>query len=196
MHLGKKAVLAVVLLAGAAVAFHPIWMGAMGDFLVLNEPPRKSDGAVVLAGGWAGNRVLKGGELVRDGFAPVALVDGPPHHYGVHESELAIRYAASHGFPASYFEALPMNVNSTEEEARVVVQVTKRKGWKTVLLVTSNYHTRRALRIFKKYADGIEFRPVAAPDPYFAPHSWWKTRDGRRIAFLEWVKTVTGPFGI
>ena len=197
MRSGKrKVLLAVVLAVLAAIVAHPIWLGAMGDFLVKAEAPRKADGAVVLAGGWTGNRVMKGGELVRDGFAPLALVDGPPHHYGIHESELAIRYAAGRGFPAAYFEALPMNVNSTDEEARVVVDAVKRRGWRTVLLVTSDYHTRRAMRIFSKHANGVEFHPVAAPDPFFSAHAWWKTRDGRKTAFFEWVKTVTEPLGL
>jgi uncharacterized SAM-binding protein YcdF (DUF218 family) len=195
MRAGRKWLAAAVLL-GAALLLHPVWLSALGEFLVRDEPLRKADGAVVLAGGWTGNRILKAGQVIRDGFAPLALVDGPPHHYGIYESELAIRFAVERGFPAAYFEALPMNANSTDEEARIVVEAVKKKGWKRVLLITSDYHTRRAVRVFSKHARGVEFHPVAAPDPHFSPRGWWKTREGRKTAFFEWVKTVTEPFGV
>jgi hypothetical protein len=43
---------------------------------------------------------------------------------------------------------------------------------------------------------GPEFRMVAAPDEHFTAGGWWLNREGRKTAFLEWTKTVTGVFGI
>jgi uncharacterized SAM-binding protein YcdF (DUF218 family) len=73
-------------------------------------------------------------------------------------------------------------------------------GIHSFLLVTSNYHTARARRIFLKAENetggGLDMRVVAAPDKYFTPDGWWQSREGRKTAFMEWTKTVTRVFGI
>ena len=39
-------------------------------------------------------------------------------------------------------------------------------------------------------------RVVAAPDEYFRADSWWRNRQGQKIVFLEWTKTVTSLAGL
>ena len=55
----------------------PVWLGWVGSFLVKTDEPFHADMVVVLAGDWAGHRILKGGELVEQGYAPQVLVSGP-----------------------------------------------------------------------------------------------------------------------
>ena len=196
MKLLMKAALAVLLLAGGFAATREFWFRRMGAFLIEASPPVKADLAVVLAGDWRGERVLKGGELVRKGFVPVALVDGPPQHYEIPESDLAVPYAVRRGYPESYFIRFPMEAWSTDEEARIVVAELRRRGWRSFLLVTSDYHTRRAGRIFRKYAGGLRMTVVASPDKAFRADGWWRSREGRKTFAFEWMKTLTEPFGI
>ncbi len=71
-----------VLLAGlvvllCAIAAYPIWLAALGGYLVHAGPPVKADMIVVLAGDFSGNRIKVAGDLVRQGFAKQALVSGP-----------------------------------------------------------------------------------------------------------------------
>jgi hypothetical protein len=42
----------------------------------------------------------------------------------------------------------------------------------------------------------VEFRVIAAQDEFFRPGDWWKSRQGQKQFVLEWMKTVTGWFGI
>ena len=37
---------------------------------------------------------------------------------------------------------------------------------------------------------------VAAPDEFFSPYGWWHTREGRKVFFLEWSKTLASSVGI
>ena len=37
---------------------------------------------------------------------------------------------------------------------------------------------------------------VAAPDEFFTTNGWWRTREGRKIFFLEWTKTLTSLVGM
>lgn len=188
--------LAFVLLVAAAAAASPFWLPALGHLLVNAGPPRKADLILVLAGDWRGNRVLKGGELVRDGFAPLAVVSSPMHHYGVGEADLAIQYAGKHGFPPHYFHPLPIAGNSSAEEAVELLAEARRRGAKSILIVTSDYHTRRAARIYNRLRDGIAVCVTASPDSYYRAGSWWRTRESRKIWLLEFTKLVTSLVGM
>jgi len=172
-----------------------------GGFLVAQEgPPRKADAALVLAGDSFGRRILRGAELVREGFVPLVYVSGPDELYGFSEDELAIRFAVKNGQPAEWFQGLPNQANSTEDEARALLPELQRRGVRRLLLVTSNFHTRRATRIFRKYAQqltpGMQIHPVAAQDALYHPDRWWQSRPSQKTFLLEWTKTLTEPFGL
>jgi uncharacterized SAM-binding protein YcdF (DUF218 family) len=151
---------------------------------------------VVLAGDFSGNRILTAADLVRRGFAPQALIDGPAGAYGMYESELAIPFAARHGFPQQYFIPFPNDARSTREEAADLVSVLNQHNVHRVDVVTSDFHTRRAGNILRAQAPGLEIHMVAAPDQYFTANGWWKNRDGRKTFLLEWMKTVANWVGM
>ncbi len=188
-------IVAAVLILLIALPYH-FWLKELGGFLVQSESPAPADIIVVLAGDFFGNRILTAGDLVRQGIAPKALVDGPSAIYGLHESDLAIPFAVRHGYPPSYFVALPNDARSTAAEAEAVISELRQLQAHRIDLVTSNYHTRRAGRIFRAAAPDLEFHVVAAPDPYFTPDGWWKNRDGQKTFAFEWMKTVTSWFGL
>jgi uncharacterized SAM-binding protein YcdF (DUF218 family) len=176
------------------------WLPAVGYALIHDDGPGKADIAVVLAGDSRGHRIIRAAELVRDGYVPIVLVSGPQGSYGFHESDLAIRYIENRGFPAEWFVALPHEALSTREEAAIILPELRRRNVKRFLLVTSNYHSARARRIFlaaeRANGGGPEIRVVAAPDHFFAPDSWWHTRESQKIVFFEWSKTVATAFGM
>ncbi len=186
--------LIVILLAAAIVCSHPIWLRWAGAALVRNEPPMPADVAVVLAGGWRGNRILRAAELVRQGWAPRVLVSGT-QYYGWSEPDAAIDFAVRHGYPRDWFVALPHGAQSTEEEARIVTDRLRAMGVKRVLLVTSDYHTRRAAGCFRQVAPELELRAIAAADPDF-PERWWQSRQGRKTFLLEWLKMLSWRLGM
>jgi len=191
----RKWVIATLLIAGIAAA-HPLWLRALGAYLVRADEPVRADTAVVLGGDYYGHRILKAAELVRQGFTGVVLVSSPDGMYGYGEAELAIPFAVRHGYPASWFVALPNKARSTREEGLAVVPELRKRAVRKCLLVTSNYHTRRAAGIFRSAVPEVEFRVIAAQDEFFRPGDWWKTRQGQKQFVLEWLKTVTGWFGI
>lgn len=172
------------------VGFHTSILTAFGNFLVKAGPPEKADTIVVLGGDGYGRRIFKAGDLIRAGYAPNAIISGPNGMYGNYESDLAIPFAVKAGYPESYFIPLRHEARSTEAEARVVVDKLHEMGAKRVILVTSNYHTRRAGLIFRRTAPDLTFFVVAAPDEYFKPDSWWRDREASKTFLYEWMKTV------
>jgi uncharacterized SAM-binding protein YcdF (DUF218 family) len=192
----------ILLIVAALVGVSaPLWLPAMGAALVHNDGPAKADLAVVLGGDFNGDRILKAAELVRQGYVPAALISGPAGFFGQHECDFAINYAVRAGNPATWFIPYPAEVHSTRDEARVILADLHHRGdIHRILLVTSNYHTGRAGRIFRaaeqKLGGGIDIRVVAVPDRNFRPDSWWTSREGQKVAFGEWLKVVTSAFGI
>jgi uncharacterized SAM-binding protein YcdF (DUF218 family) len=191
-------ILALVLVAAVVlgILFHNVVLAGLGSYLVKADPPEKADIALVLAGDGNGNRILTAAQLARRGYVSKVLVSGPSGIYGYYECDLAIPFAVKAGYPESYFLHLENDARSTQQEAKDAVARLRQLGAHKVLLVTSDYHTRRAGKIYRTTAPDLQFVVVAAPDVSFTPDGWWHKRQGEKIAFMEWVKTLTEPFGI
>lgn len=186
-----KPALAALSLLGVLYATRLYWLRQAGEFLVRGEPPQKAEVAVVLAGDWFGHRIMKALELTRQGYASRVLVDSPRGPYDTTEAELAIGFAVRRGASRELLEPLPMQTRSTMAEAQVVDQELRRRNLTRALIVTSNYHTRRTRSIFRYFGSPeVQYTVVAAPDEDFSPDAWWRTRDGQKIVFLEYVKLL------
>jgi uncharacterized SAM-binding protein YcdF (DUF218 family) len=185
----------------ALAVFSPWLLPWLGHFLIENDlPPAKADAALVLAGDMFGRRIMKGADMVKRGLVPVAYVSGPDELYGFTEDYLAIQYAVQRGADAKWFIGMPNQANSTEEEASQILPELNKRGVRRLMIISSNYHTRRAKRIFTKVAArsgyAMRFQTVAADDALFNPDHWWKSRPAQKIVLLEWTKTLTEPFGL
>jgi uncharacterized SAM-binding protein YcdF (DUF218 family) len=197
----SKLQLAITVLAVGVIVYlaHGVWLPLFGSFLIHDDGPSKADIAVVLAGDVWGNRVLRAAELVKDGYVPAVLVSGPPGFYGYNEADAAIQFAVSKGCPPAWFIPLHHEAFSTRDEAIVVLNELRRRNIRNFLLVTSDYHTGRARRIYlsleRANGGGPELRTVAAADKFFHPATWWYSREGEKIVLLEWMKTVATATG-
>jgi uncharacterized SAM-binding protein YcdF (DUF218 family) len=161
-----------------------------------SEPPRQADAAFVLAGDGYGDRMRTAAELARRGFVPKIYVSGPEGFYGLHEDDLAIAWAVKRGYPASYFVPLPTTATSTRQEAEIALPRLRRDGIRNLLIVTSDYHTGRARRIWRKEAPDMNITIVGAPDHFFELRNWWRTREGQKAVFYEWSKVIANTFGL
>jgi uncharacterized SAM-binding protein YcdF (DUF218 family) len=179
-----------------AVVLHAQILGALGGYLVQAGPPQKADAALVLAGDGWGYRVLTAAQLAREGFVPKVLVSGPDGAYGLHECDLAIPFVVKHGYPESYFVHMENSARSTVAEAQAVLPVIRRMGLKRIIVVTSNYHTRRAGRIYRGLAPDLTILTVAAPDKNFTTDGWWHDREGQKTFLVEWEKTLANWMGL
>ena len=188
--------LALVAIAVLGFLFRNTILEALGSYLVKADLPEKADIGLVLAGDGEGNRILAAAQLARQGYVSQVLVSGPSGNYGQYECDLAIPFAVKAGYPGSYFLHFENDARSTQEEARDAIVRLHQLGVHKVLLVTSDYHTRRAGKIYRTAAPELRFVVVAARDTYFTAGGWWHNRQGEKIAFNEWVKTLTEPFGI
>lgn len=168
---------------------------AAGSFLVENDKPEKADAAVVLGGDEFGTRIIKAAQLAKAGYVPYVLVSAPLRLTG-HESDVTIEYARRQGYPESLFRPLTHELNSTRAESQMIDKYLRSHKLNKILLVTSNYHTARAARLMRKFSPGLKVIAVAAPDPAFSPDGWWKSREGQKMFFYEWLKTIATALGV
>ncbi len=187
--------LLLLLLALCVVAWFaraPI-LTAAGAFLVEDDGPHPADVAVVMGGDEYGDRVLEAAKLASKGYAPYVLISFEPR-FTPYCDETKL-YAESKGYPDTLFREFPNNAESTRSEVQDLEGYFQAHGIHTILLVTSNYHTRRAAQMMRKQDPRLGIWVEPAPDPYFQPSTWWKTREGQKTFFHEWLKTIATRLG-
>lgn len=187
----------LLLLTLAAVLYvsRDVWLTRIAAALIHTDPLEPAEIVVVLAGDRYGHRILKSAELVELGYAPRVLVNGPMGFYGLSEASLSIDFAVQRGAPREIFEPFPMDSNSTMQEAQLVDAELRRRGVRQALVVTSDFHTRRARYIFQRYSSGtVEYFFRASRTQGFDPERWWHSREGRKVVFLECLKSVHSRF--
>jgi len=164
-------------------------LNTSGAFLVVNSP-QHADVIVVLAGE-TDRRPARALELLRTGYAPRVLLDVPAAAkiYDRQTIDVAQNYVDS--LPDHEKIAVcPIVGLSTKAEAQEVVRCLGRTTGERILLVTSDYHTRRALSIFQRELKESEISVAAASDPAQFGGSWWKHRQWAKVNFDEWTKFV------
>src|SRR5580704_4898287 len=83
---------------------------------------------------WLHAPILTALGLVKEGWAPKILVDGPNGNYGLYECDLAIPFAVKAGYPESYFIHFENPAHSTQEEMRLVDQKMHSLGMKRAIV--------------------------------------------------------------
>jgi uncharacterized SAM-binding protein YcdF (DUF218 family) len=83
------------------------------------------------------------------------------------------------------------DADNTLEEAETLARVAKEKKWHSVIVVTSNYHTRRARYIFRRvFPQRTEVRVASARDGDFDPAAWWEKRKSTKRLMGEFAGMV------
>ena len=192
--------LALLLVTVAAAAASPWWLPRIGTVLVEDDGPAKADIGVVLGGDYWGYRIEKAAQLIQQRYIPQALISGPPGFYGLHESDLAIAFIVNKGYPRDGFIPFAHDALSTEAEADVVLRELRRRNVHSYLLITSDFHSRRAARTFRYVGRKLGYTPavraVPAGDRLFRLDRWWKDREGQKAVFFEWTKTFAFAAGL
>lgn len=186
-----RIIAAAVLIAGVVYLTADYWAPAPAKFLIRTDPTESADVIVVLAGDGSGNRVEEGQRLLEAGLAPRMLVNGSYTLFEARECDLGRAYAIGRGGDPEAIEAFCMVADSTQDEARILDNELRSRGVESAIVVTSDFHTARARRIFRQSTSGlVRYSFSASPTPDFDPNTWWRSRPGREIVVIEWIKTL------
>lgn len=177
------------------------WVAARA-LVVADELPR-ADRIVVLAGSSTyRERTRLAAALFREGRAPVVTLTDDGLRGGwsdeLQRNPYFVERAAAElklgGVPDEGIETLGRQVSSTHEEALALREHAEARGLRSLLVVTSAYHSRRALWTFHKVFEGSGVRVglVSVPpgDETPKPASWWLHARGWRVVAGEYVKLI------
>jgi uncharacterized SAM-binding protein YcdF (DUF218 family) len=170
---------------------HPL-MRLAGSFWTVDERPVAADAIVILGDdNYSGDRATRAAELLKAGWAPRIVASGRYLRPYASIAELEEHDLTARGVPASAIVRFAHRAENTREEAVAIGQLTSSRRWKRIILVTSNFHTRRARYICERtFPPGTVLRVVAARDSDFDPDNWWRTRMGIRLFAHELVGMV------
>ena len=98
------------------------------------------------------------------------------------------------GVPPEKIEVLPQAVSSTYEEAVLLRDYATTNNLRSVLVVTSAYHSRRALWTVRHVLQGSDIElgidAVAPGEQTPSPATWWWHRRGWRTVATEYPKII------
>jgi uncharacterized SAM-binding protein YcdF (DUF218 family) len=193
----------VILAISACVWVFIAWILAEG--LIVEKPIEKADAILILAGSSTfRERTETGAMLFRLGIARQILLTDDGERAGWSQTEqrnppfveLAKRNLVEQGVPESDVEILGGIVDGTNSEAEMLAGIAENRKLNSVALVTSAYHTRRALATFENtFAEkklsvqfGIFHAPVGIQTP--DAKTWWLYADGWRFVVGEYAKIL------
>jgi len=210
----KKSITTLVIILfflAVAFAFRQAWLPLPGVFLIAKDNLRKADCVVPLLGD-SYFRFKKAVELYNKGYAEnivvsyyredkpelddyynfqriFGLFDVPPKDY-------ILRVFAYFGKDAQNIYFTDAEVSSTYEEALASKELMAKHGYRSLILITSGYHSRRALMIFNsvfKKTD-IKIYNYTILRPFFAPQEWWRKEGDCETVIREYVAIVYNFF--
>jgi hypothetical protein len=178
-------VLAIVVLGGLALGL----AAKAGSFLVV-DAPRPSDVILVLAGE-TNHRPERALQLLAQGFGRQIVLDVPTNAklYEFTQIQLAERYI--HDLPqGTAVRVCPIDGLSTRDEAKDIARCLASGDSERVLIVTSDFHTRRALSVLRREIPGHEYSVAASRDPEQFGVRWWTHRQWTKIFVDEWLRLI------
>ena len=176
------------------------WGGA--KFLIREAPLDKADAIVVLSGSATfKERTRDAAKLFFEGRASRILItndnqQGPwssSDQRNLFFYERSLEQLRNAGVPSQNIEVLMQPVTSTYDEAELIRDYAQQRGLRSILIVTSAYHSRRALWVFTRvFRDtGIQVGLVIARrEESPSPVKWWLTLRGWQFVPTEYVKML------
>ena len=170
---------------------HPIFR-FVAESWVIEDPLDKADAIMVLSDdNFYADRATRAAELFREGKAPLIVASGRRLRPNAGLAELMEHDLVERGVPRDKILRFAQDSDSTREEAVALRKLALEKKWRRAIVVTSNYHTRRARYIFLRvFPQQIEVRVASARDGDFDPQHWWEKRKSIKELMQEFAGMV------
>jgi uncharacterized SAM-binding protein YcdF (DUF218 family) len=187
----------VALLAWVVLAW------AAAEILIVRASLEHADAIVVLSGSNAYlERTARAAQLFHEGRAPIVVLTNDDTRGSWNNAlqrnpyfvERATDELLKGGVPADRIRIVPGVAASTQSEALMIKDYAVAENLRSVLVVTSGYHSRRALRTLRNSFDGtgivVGLEPVSNGPATPSTAWWWLRPEGWRNVAGEYVKLV------
>ena len=192
----------------AVLALLALGFVRLGTFFWRNDTLAHADVIHVLAGSRM-ERPLEAAMLYREGYSPLLLftqeAPDPAESYLLKEgvppvsgAEYARRQLLRFGIPASAILVPPDAHDNTAQEATTLRRLAVQRGWRTIILVTSGYHTRRSGYAFARALRGTNITLIVRASRFDVsqPARWWRSRSDVHWILSEGPKMAAYLLGL
>jgi uncharacterized SAM-binding protein YcdF (DUF218 family) len=193
------AVASALLVLVLVYLFRAPLLTGVADLLVVNDKPVSADFIFLLNGDY-NTRSFRAAELYRQGLAPQVVIarseDSPAVKAGLipNDTDISVALLKLNGVPANKIVVLPFQggVTSTFDEAAALHVYIEKVHPGRILLVTSEFHSRRAKWIFQRELAGqpVVLDMIAVPYSTFDQTNWWTNENGLITLNNEYIKLV------
>ena len=200
--LSRRFVLLIILFLLLIIFYHQYVLKKVGYFLVYEQEPQKADVIIVLNGRDT-ERSLAAVDLYNKGYADLIVMSRGAKQPGSDEFWKRVgsnfngtiffqRAVAAMGVPEKSFRFIGNGVASTYDEALATREFLKKIGYKSILLVTSKWHSKRAYLTFRSALKNDAIKIVIQPSKYdsFDPEMWWKNKDDAELVSYEYMRLI------
>ena len=204
-RIGRRGVIVLLLVlvvsATASYFLVPELLVWSGGLLIAEVEPKPADAIVVLAGGGP-DRPREAAELFRTGLAPRVLITTEEAPEGnaelarlgvdlvlAHENYLRVLHGL--GVPEEDVLQILSPATETIDEVTKIREFSESRGWRRLIIVTSNYHTRRTSLVSRYvFDDGWDISVVGSRYGEFRPNQWWTDVRHTRTFFIEFQRLL------
>ena len=187
--------LRVVIVVPLALAFVAAAVGFIGFLSQLRgvetDPPHNADGIVVLTGG--SSRVSDVMELLAAGYGKRLLISGV--HPTNDASDISRSVPDSQGLMRCCVD-LDRSAVNTRSNAAETRRWAHERGFKSLIVVTSNYHMPRAIVELSHAMPDITLIPFAVVGDKWRDEPWWTSGGTFRLLLSEYAKYVAAEMRV
>ena len=155
------------------------------------KPARKADGIVVLTGG--SSRVSDAMELLAAGYGKRLLISG------VHPTIAAADISRSVQEGQGLFHCcvdLDHSAVNTRSNALETQRWVRQRGFKSLVVVTSNYHMPRAIVEMSHAMPDITLVPFSVVGDKWRDEPWWSSGATFRLVLSEYLKYIAATLRV
>ena len=187
--------LIVTLVAGAYILLR-----AAGAYLIYADELQPADVIVVLSGG-TDSRMNEALRLYKEDYAKIIVLtetgEQTEGYEYLNSFDMRIQLI-NNGIPSGNIMITDLTVNTTVDEAVAIRDLMQNRQFRSAIVVTDPYHTRRSKLIFNQVFDetGIDVIMHPVRSSWYNSRTWFTSVKGWQFTLLEYAKLISMKFGI
>lgn len=174
----------------------PAVLNAAARRLLRADELQPADVIIALGGDALCLRERQAAELYHRSMGRRIIISGIPFAWGGNSGDAKRRYLVCRGVAEADVVVLK-EARNTRTEADSLAELMQARGWRSAIVVTAPFHSRRALFTIERRAPQFKFysAPLPAQAPFWEPQRWWSRR--RDVTptlreFVSWGNTLVG----
>ncbi|CAN5388457.1 hypothetical protein BH10PAT4_BH10PAT4_2970 [soil metagenome] len=187
--------LLIITIIGLSIYLQPNDLRDCSDQPSITLSCQAVDAIVAVSGGDTNERTDAAISLYKNSWAPMLIFSGAAQDKtGPSNAEVMKARAIEQGVPSSVI-LLDESSETTKQNAENTKTILQSRSIKSVILVTSGYHQRRASLEFNKRADNVTIKNSPVYEDQDWSFWWWTSPRGWSLATTELFKIILFNFG-